>query len=134
MPMIGISGRAWRTRHTQPRATGNTHGPETPPVRLAMIGSPVRMSMRMPTSVLIRLSASAPDSAAARAMAAMSVTFGVSLTIIGLEVILRSRSMSRASPTGSVPTLMPPWLTFGQLTLISSMSAAESASLATTSA
>ena len=88
--------------------------------------------MRMPTSVLIMLSASAPDSTAALAMAVISVTFGVSLTIIGLSVIGRKRSMSRLNAIGSVPTLMPPWVTFGQLTLISSMSASESASLATT--
>ena len=127
-------GRAWRTRHTHPSATGNTAGPDTPPVRFEMIGSPVRMSMRMPTSVLIRLSASAPDSTAARAMPAMSVTFGDSLTIIGLEVSLRRWPIRRLSATGSVPTLMPPCDTFGQLTLISSMSAGESASLATTCA
>ena len=90
--------------------------------------------MRMPSSVLIMLSASAPCSMAARAGTVMSVTFGVSLMIIGLSVIGRSRSMSLASATGSVPTLMPPCVTFGQLTLISSMSASESASLATTAA
>lgn len=57
---------------------------------LAMIGLPVRMLMRMPLSVLIMLNASAPCSTAARAGTVMSVTFGVSLTIIGLSVIGRS--------------------------------------------
>ena len=99
-----------------------------------MIGLPVRMLMRMPLSVLIMLNASAPCSTAARAGTVMSVTFGVSLTIIGLSVIGRSRSIRLARATGSVPTLMPPADTFGQLTLISSMSAGESLSLATTSA
>ena len=99
-----------------------------------MTGSPVRMLMRMPSSVLIRLNASAPLSTAARAGTVMSVTFGVSLTIIFLSVSLRSLVMRRLKATGSVPTLMPPADTFGQLTLISSMSAGESFSLDTTSA
>ena len=90
--------------------------------------------MRMPTNVLIIDRQSAPPSAAARAIAAMSVTFGVSLTIIGLLVIGRRRSIRRPNATGSVPTDMPPCVTFGQLTLISSMSAAESVSFSTTCA
>ena len=64
--------------------------------------------MRMPTSVLMRLSASAPASTAARAIVVMSVTLGDSFTIIGFEVILRRRSIRRCSASGSVPTLMPP--------------------------
>ena len=132
--MIGISGNAARTRHTAASPTGRTAGPDTPPVTCVMTGSPVRMLMRMPSSVLIRLNASAPLSTAARAGTVMSVTFGVSLTIIFLSVSLRSLVMRRLKATGSVPTLMPPADTFGQLTLISSMSAGESSSLDTTSA
>ena len=131
--MIGMSGNAERVFHTATRPIGSTAGPETPPVTWSMIGSPVRMLMRMPSSVLIMLSASAPLSAAARAGTVMSVTFGVSLTIIFLSVSLRSRVIRRLNATGSVPTLMPPADTFGQLTLISSISAGESFSLDTTS-
>ena len=132
--MIGMSGSTVRVWYTAARPIGNTAGPDTPPVTLAMIGSPLRMLIRMPLSVLIMLRASAPCSTAARAGTVMSVTFGVSLTIIGLSVIERRRSIRLARATGSVPTLMPPAETFGQLTLISSMSASESASFSTTSA
>ena len=59
MPMIGISGNAARDIfHTATSPTGRTAGPDTPPVTCVMTGSPVRMLMRMPSSVLIRLNAS----------------------------------------------------------------------------
>ncbi len=110
------------------------HGPDTPPVAFARIGLPVVMSKRIPTSVLMRLRASAPASTQALAMATISVTLGESFTTIGLSLNSRSLLISRKRARGSVPTDMPPCETLGQLTLISSISAGLSASFATTSA
>ena len=60
-------------------ATGNTAGPEKPPMTLAITGLRFFRSMRMPKSVLIRLSPSAPASSQAFATDTMSVTLGLSL-------------------------------------------------------
>jgi len=83
---------------------------------LARTGFFVSMSITIAVKVLIRLRISAPLSTAARAISLISVTFGVSLTISSLSlttfftspVICRTRA-------GSVPKVMPPFLTLGQL-------------------
>ena len=59
-------------------------------------------------------SASAPASCTARAMAVMSVTFGVSFTITGFFAARFTASVTRAAMRGSVPKPMPPSFTFGQ--------------------
>ena len=50
----------------------------------------------------------------------MSVTFGVSLTITGFRVTAFTARVTSAAVPGSVPKLMPPPCTLGQLMLISS--------------
>ena len=57
--------------------------------------------------------ASAPPAAAALAIAAMSVTLGVSLARIGSEHARRAPATTRSHIRGSVPKSTP-WLTFGQ--------------------
>ena len=119
MPITGMS-TARATWYTIRRATGNTAGPDRPPVVLAMTGRRVRRSMRMPISVLIRLRPSAPASAQALAMATMSVTLGDSFMITGLVVTAFTARVTSAAQAGSVPKLMPPWWTLGQEMLTSS--------------
>ena len=118
MPMMGTETASY-TCHTIRRATGNTAGPEKPPMMLASTGRRVRGSMRMPSSVLIRLRPSAPASSQARATAAMSVTLGVSLMNTGLRATALTAFVTSAAPAGSVPKLMPPPWTLGQEMLIS---------------
>ena len=85
MPTIGILTASY-TCQTILRATGLTAGPLKPPVTFCKTGFRVLRSTRRPISVLIRLSPSAPSASHARAMAAMSVTLGDSLTISGFSV------------------------------------------------
>jgi len=85
IPMIG-SATAWAACQTMRTATGRMAGPERPPVVLASFGRRVCTSMAIPTSVLMRESASAPASAAALAIARMSVTLGESLGMMGRRV------------------------------------------------
>ena len=87
---------------------------------LAMTGFLRRKSMRMPSMVLIRLMPSAPASSQALAMDTMSVTLGESLTMTGLAVTALTAFVTSAAALGSVPKLMPPPWTLGQLTLTSS--------------
>ena len=65
-------------------------------------------SIRMPITVLIRLTASAPASSHALAMATMSVTLGESFTITGLVVTAFTARVTSAAASGCVPKLMPP--------------------------
>ena len=76
----------------------------------------------------MRDSPSAPPAAQALAMAAMSVTFGESFTYTGLWQTAFTRSVTRRTVSGSVPKLMPPSWTFGQLTLTSMRSVCGEAS------
>ena len=85
-----------------------------PPVLFASSGLRLRRSMRMPISVLMRLSASAPASSQARAMETMSVTLGESFMITGLVVTSFTARVTSAAILGSVPKLMPPPWTLGQ--------------------
>ena len=64
--------------------------------------------------------ASAPPSAAARAITRMSVTFGVSFTINGSRVARRTAATALCASRGSCPSCKPPSLTFGQEMFISS--------------
>ncbi len=67
----------------------------------------------MPRRVLIRLTASAPASAAAAAIGTTSVTFGVSLAMTGSGHRDRTRRTSRPTAAALMPRSRP-WLTFGQ--------------------
>ena len=67
----------------------------------------------MPRQVLIRAMASLPPASAARAIAAMSVTLGVSLAITGTLHALRTPATTASHIAGSVPKSTPP-LTLGQ--------------------
>jgi len=60
-------------------------------------------SIDIPTKVLTALIASAPSASTARAMTAMSVTIGVSLTQTGSLVRRRTAAVTRAAATGSLP-------------------------------
>src|SRR5271168_3097494 len=95
--MIGSPGKALATSQTIRKAIGLIAGPESPPTSLARIGRRRRQLTAMPRTVLIRLTASAPASAAAAAIATMSVTFGVSLAIIGRGETERTRRTSLAT-------------------------------------
>ena len=95
-------------------------GPDMPPVLLASSGFLPRRSMRMPSTVLMRLTASAPASSQAFAMSAMLVTLGESLTITGFWTASFTARVTAAAAFGSVPKLMPPPCTFGQEILTSS--------------
>ena len=86
MPTTGTD-TARATSETILSATGNTAGPLNPPVRTEMTGLRVRRSMRIPTNVLMRDTASAPPSITAFAMSVMDVTLGLSLTISGFVAL-----------------------------------------------
>ena len=70
----------WATWRMSLRATGNTAGPDIPPVPLAKIGFLVLRSKRIPTRVLIMVKPLAPASSAAFATVTISVTLGVNFT------------------------------------------------------
>ena len=63
----------------------------------------------------MRQTASAPAASTAFATAAISVTFGVSLTMSGFLTACRTADVTSAAQSGSVPKLMPPPWTLGQL-------------------
>ncbi|OPZ98678.1 MAG: hypothetical protein BWY71_01197 [Planctomycetes bacterium ADurb.Bin412] len=96
-------------------------GPLSPPTRLPRTGFLVSISMAIPVKVLTRLKTSAPASTAARARRVMSVTLGVSLTIRRVSgQAFRTARTSSARRRGSLPKVMPPSRTLGQLTFSSS--------------
>ena len=64
--------------------------------------------------VLMRVTASAPASSAARAIAPMSATFGESFTHSGFPVAARTRRVRPDSPSGFEPKAIPPSFTLGQ--------------------
>src|SRR5437870_5343952 len=104
--------------HTMCTAIGRIAGPDSPPVPAPSMGRRVSMSMARPTRVLISDSASAPASAAARAIDTMSVTFGVSLTNRGRVHTARTAATTSLVSCGSTPK-MRPRSTLGQDTLSS---------------
>ena len=77
---------AEQTEWTCASATARTAGPDTPPVPPPNHGSEDPGARAMPLIVLISDSALAPAASAARATAATSPAFGVSLTMSGLSV------------------------------------------------
>src|ERR1035441_838322 len=98
------------------RAMGLIAGPERPPVMLLRRGRRVSASMEIARKVLVRLTASAPASAAILAMWAMEVTLGESLTISGRALAALARPTRYSSELGSEPKAMPPAWTLGQET------------------
>src|SRR3954466_5559915 len=95
MPMIGVftACAAWKTARS---AIGLIAGPLRPPMTLPSIGRRRRQSMAIPRQVLISEMASAPPEAAAIAIEAMLVTFGVSLAIIGVDDAPRQPATTRS--------------------------------------
>ena len=82
--------------------------------------------MRMPSRVLMSESASAPADSAARAISAMSVTFGDSLTMSGFFAFAFAAETTSSTIFGCVPKAMPPHFTFGQEMFISMRSTSAS--------
>jgi hypothetical protein len=84
-------------------------GPLSPPVTFPRIGCRRRQSTAIPTNVFTALTASAPPSAAAFAIAWMSVTFGVSFAISGNDgQTSRQRRTIRFVVSGLVAKSRPP--------------------------
>ena len=133
-PMSGTFTASY-TCHTARRAMGQIPDPESPPVVFLSTGRRVRRSMRMALTVLMRQSPSAPAPSQALAISVMSVTFGVSFMMTGFSVTFRTAAVTAAACPGSVPKLMPPPCTLGQLMFTSSQPTdASSASIAQVSA
>ena len=62
----------------------------------------------------MRLMPSAPAASQERAMAAMSVTLGLSFIITGFFVTALTARVTSAAPSGVTPKAMPPLWTLGQ--------------------
>ena len=88
---------AFATCQTIRTATGKMAGPERPPVLFLRTGRRVLMSIRIPRRVLISETASAPSASTAFAIATISVTLGLSLTISGLLVAPRTAFVTAAA-------------------------------------
>jgi hypothetical protein len=84
-PMMGTSGSASLTAHTQRTAIGRIAGPDSPPESPARAGRNVTGSIAIPGSVLIMERPSAPAATQARATETMSVTSGDSLAKTGMS-------------------------------------------------
>ena len=91
------------TCHTILTATGNTAGPDIPPVIFLIIGLRVFISILIPVRVFISESASAPSASAAFAIEAISETFGESLTISGFLQYLRTAFVIAPTDSQEVP-------------------------------
>ena len=132
IPMIGME-TAFFTCHIIRTATGNTAGPEKPPVLFASTGLRRLISIRIPSRVLMSASPSAPASSAAFAIDTISVTFGDSLIYTGLFVTSFTAFVTAATFSQLVPKAMPPPCTFGQETFTSRMPTASTWSIASAS-
>ena len=121
MPPIAIVGirTARAASQTSFTAIGWIAGPVRPPVTLPRIGRRVSMSTAIAGMELISEIASAPHSSAARAKAAISLTFGASFGITGRRVAARTRSTTRRNMSRCTPKARLPSLMFGHETLIS---------------
>ena len=95
-------------------ATGNTAGPERPPVTLASIRAGAVQVYPQAQQGVDQADASAPAASQALAMATISVTFGESFTITGFGRLSSPPRSPFRRGLGSVPKLMPPPWTFGQ--------------------
>ena len=91
-------------------------GPDSPPVTLASTGRPLAVSIFIPTSVLMRVSPSAPAASAARATPQMSATCGDNFTSTGKPVRSRTAATMASVVAASSPTTRPPSHTFGHET------------------
>ena len=94
-------------------------GPDNPPVTLLSRGCRSSASIAMARKVFTRLTASAPASAATRAMCAIEVTLGVSFTISGLAAAPLARLTRYSSDPASAPKAIPLACTFGHDTFSS---------------
>src|ERR1700679_2912170 len=113
MPMTGtFTARA--LSYTMRTAMGLMAGPESPPVVFVRRGLRVSISIDSARKVLTSDMASAPELAATRAIWAMDVTFGESLTMSGRLVAERAEETRYSSEPGWAPKLMPPAWTVGQ--------------------
>src|ERR1017187_4239007 len=101
------------------REMGLMAGPERPPVTLLRRGRRVSTSMDMARKVFVRLTASAPASAAILAMLEMDVTLGESLTMRGRLAADLARWTRYSSELRSAPKAIPPAWTLGQETFSS---------------
>src|SRR5437660_7026210 len=101
------------------KAIGLTAGPDRPPVPFARAVWRVRTSILIAVMVLIRETASAPASAAARAVGRTSPLLGESLTIRGRVVERRTAAVTRATASGLAPKTAPPSCILGQETFTS---------------
>ena len=114
-PTIGTS-IADATCHTMRSATGLIAGPESPAKTRAMPGLRALTSIDIACSVLMTQRALAPASTTFRAIETMSVTFGVSFTMIGSVVARTQAAVTAAATSASCPNSMPPCCAFGLLT------------------
>src|SRR5438045_6133964 len=89
-------------------AIGRMAGPDRPPLPVPRIGRRLCTSMRIPSTVLMAVSASAPASSAARATATTSGAFGVSFKMIGISVEGRNTGGDAAGYAGSDTEGWPP--------------------------
>ena len=104
--MMGTSTAAlisWTHRS----AIGFSAAPEMPPVVLARIGAPDSASTSMPGIVLMAVIPSAPASATARAIAAMSGTFGESFTMQGIDVAAFTARVTAAAVSAEEANISP---------------------------
>jgi len=113
IPQTGIL-TALYTCHTIRRAIGLMAGPERPPVMVDSKGFRLSASMAIPRKVLTRETASAPAPSTARAISAISVTLGESLTIRVLSYTSRTASVTATADGQLTPKAMPPSFTLGQ--------------------
>src|SRR5580704_11231644 len=89
-------------------------GPDNPPVTRPNLDFRVWTSMLIAWYVFATVSASAPASSAALAIAPMSVTFGESLTHKGRRAVWRAADTTSETIWGSLPNWMPPCAVLGQ--------------------
>ena len=127
MATTGISTER-ATSQTMRMAMGLMAGPERPPMPVPSPGLPVRQSTAMPSRVLISDTASEPPSAEARAMSAMSETFGDSFVMTGRRVAERTSLTRRCTTSGSRPKGRSPPSTLGHEMFSSSPSTPSQAS------
>ena len=99
--MMGTSGSASLTAHTQRTAIGRMAGPDRPPESPARAGRNVTGSIAIPGSVLIMERPSAPAATHARATETMSVTSGDSLAKTGMSYRADPRTAATTAPAAA---------------------------------
>src|SRR6202034_4657770 len=106
-PMMGTSGSASLTAHTQRTAIGRMAGRDSPPESPARAGRNVTGSIAIPGSVLIMDRPSAPAATQARATETMSVTSGDSLAKTGMSYRADPRTADTTAPAAARPPRRP---------------------------